>query len=176
MTTQQIWMELWSLSSWSWLVAAAMVGAYAWSVSWKLPRRAGFFFAGVAALVFVLVSPLDRLADGYVFSAHMAQHLALLLVVPPLLLLGLPARKKTRFIDTLFANPWMTWLAGIGVMWFWHIPSICAASLHNPVVRNIQFVSLVVAGVAFLTPILSSNGERRLDPAPSMRVRPGVAS
>ena len=37
-----------------------------------------------------LASPIDALADGYLFSAHMLQHLLLLLIVPPLILLSLP--------------------------------------------------------------------------------------
>ena len=48
---------------------------------------------GSAMLVFLLalVSPVETLADGYLFSAHMLQHLLLLLVVPALALLSLPA-------------------------------------------------------------------------------------
>lgn len=44
-------------------------------------------------LVFLLalVSPVETLAEGYLFSAHMLQHLLLLLVVPALALLSLPA-------------------------------------------------------------------------------------
>jgi putative membrane protein len=48
---------------------------------------------GIAVLVFLLalVSPVETLADGYLFSAHMLQHLLLLMVVPALALLSLPA-------------------------------------------------------------------------------------
>ena len=41
-------------------------------------------------LVFTLISPLNALADGYLFSAHMLQHILLLLIVPALLLMSLP--------------------------------------------------------------------------------------
>src|SRR3712207_8915641 len=54
--------------------------------------RAVAFASGVAVLLLSLVSPLDTLAHEYLFSAHMAQHLLLTLVVPPLLL----DRKSTR--------------------------------------------------------------------------------
>jgi cytochrome c oxidase assembly factor CtaG len=51
--------------------------------------RLGAFLAADLMLLLALISPLDVLADNYLFSAHMVQHLILLLGVPPLLLLGL---------------------------------------------------------------------------------------
>jgi putative membrane protein len=48
------------------------------------------FALGIATLLLALHSPLHHLADDYLFSAHMVQHLVLTLVVPPLLLLGTP--------------------------------------------------------------------------------------
>src|SRR5205823_989114 len=48
----------------------------------------------MVALLFLGVSlngPLHNLSDGYLFSAHMVQHLVLTLVFPPLLLYGTPA-------------------------------------------------------------------------------------
>ena len=56
--------------------------------------RAIAFALGVAVLLLSLVSPLDTLAHEYLFSAHMAQHLLLTLVVPQLLLLGLPNAER----------------------------------------------------------------------------------
>src|SRR5438034_10789393 len=44
---------------------------------------------GVAFLA--LDGPLHNLSDNYLFSAHMAQHLVLTLLFPPLLLYGTPA-------------------------------------------------------------------------------------
>src|SRR3712207_6858828 len=72
--------------------------------------RAVAFASGVAVLLLSLVSPLDTLAHEYLFSAHMAQHLLLTLVVPPLLLLGLPdaergARSAERGTRTNRASP-----------------------------------------------------------------------
>src|ERR1700733_9112909 len=53
-------------------------------------HRAPYFLAGVILLLFDLVSPIDTLADRYLFSAHIVQHFLLALVIPPLLLLGTP--------------------------------------------------------------------------------------
>src|SRR3989338_666120 len=49
------------------------------------------FFAALCVLLLALNGPLHDLADYYLFSAHMVQHLLLTLVVPPLLLAGTPA-------------------------------------------------------------------------------------
>src|SRR5829696_2594792 len=45
------------------------------------------FLGGILALLIALVSPLDALA-GVLFSAHMAQHLILMLIAAPLLVLS----------------------------------------------------------------------------------------
>ena len=47
------------------------------------------FALGLLSLVVALMSPLDALAEQ-LFSAHMTQHLMLMLVAPPLLILGRP--------------------------------------------------------------------------------------
>src|SRR5207253_8710582 len=48
------------------------------------------FTAGVVTLFIALATPLDTLADEYLFTAHMVQHLLLTLVAAPLLLAGTP--------------------------------------------------------------------------------------
>src|SRR6187549_1700640 len=51
--------------------------------------EAAAFYAGQLSLLVALVSPIDRLSD-LLFSAHMTQHEILLLVAPPLVVLGKP--------------------------------------------------------------------------------------
>lgn len=56
------------------------------------PRwRVASFLSGVTILFLALNGPVHDLSDRFLFSAHMLQHMLLMLVVPPLLLLGLPA-------------------------------------------------------------------------------------
>lgn len=56
-----------------------------------VPRHRVAAFAGGLLLLFLaLTGPLDELADTFLFSAHMVQHLILILAVPPLLLFGTP--------------------------------------------------------------------------------------
>src|SRR5947209_3996707 len=54
------------------------------------PGRAIAFLLGVNLMFLSLFSALDELGDRYLFSAHMLQHLILIMVGPPLMLIGTP--------------------------------------------------------------------------------------
>ena len=75
------------------IIGLALLGGL--YVSWGGPhaprRRVASFAAALAVLGLALNGPLHNLSDSYLFSAHMAQHLVLTLVFPPLLLYGTPA-------------------------------------------------------------------------------------
>mgnify|MGYP001221549354 FL=1 len=49
------------------------------------------FYASLATIIIALVSPLGVLADDYLLSAHMIQHLLITIVVPVLFYAGIPA-------------------------------------------------------------------------------------
>jgi putative membrane protein len=57
--------------------------------------RTGILLAGLAAIVLALQSPLDDLADRYLW-AHMVQHLLLMVVAAPLLVLAAPWLRMWR--------------------------------------------------------------------------------
>ncbi len=97
------WPEL--LSRWNWepsivIGVSLIVGVYLWLgnvLPWKIGkvarqsrRQVAWFVGGMVVLLFALVSPLDAWGEEYLFSAHMAQHLLLMLAVPPMLILGFP--------------------------------------------------------------------------------------
>ncbi|MDQ2806699.1 MAG: cytochrome c oxidase assembly protein, partial [Chloroflexota bacterium] len=90
MAIDRFWREGWHWEPSVLLGCLVLLGAYSGLLRGRRSARAGLFAAGVVTLAFVLISPLDTLADDYLFSAHMLQHLVLILVVPPLLLVGLP--------------------------------------------------------------------------------------
>src|SRR2546427_4205525 len=137
MTTRQL-----LVSTWDWnpivigVCLVALLG-YAKFTHRRLPARSGCFFAGIALCFLTLASPVNFLAAGYLFSAHMLQHLLLLLVVPPLLLLGLPEWKVKApgpaeigteenskgfppSLPKFRIHPFAAWLAGLSAMWIWH--------------------------------------------------------
>ena len=92
------------LSSWEWrvevlvvLVPLGLLYTIGWQrlrkrsthVRFATKRRLVAYWSGWALLVTALMSPLDRLG-GQLFFMHMIQHLLLIMVAPPLLLLANP--------------------------------------------------------------------------------------
>ena len=54
-------------------------------------RRTTLFSAGMGLLWFASEWPMHDLAEGYLYSAHMVQHMVYTLVAAPLLVAGIPA-------------------------------------------------------------------------------------
>ncbi len=55
------------------------------------PARQASFVAGIAVMFGALTGPIHEYGDCCLFSVHMVQHLLVTLVMPPLLLAGMPA-------------------------------------------------------------------------------------
>jgi cytochrome c oxidase assembly factor CtaG len=115
-------------------------------------------------MIIALLSPLQAMAEGVLFSAHMTQHILLLLIAPALLLASLPRQIEGRFP---FSNAAVAigWIGGVGSMWFWHAPNVCTAAVTVGWVRAMQTISLVGLGTAFWWPIFGPPDSHRLSPA-----------
>ncbi len=93
-----------------WLLAAGLVALYLYALRRLGPRHApaeeppasrrqiAAFLSGVGALVAVSGWPVHDIAEQSLFSAHMLEHMVLGLVVPPLLLVGIPAWLGARLV------------------------------------------------------------------------------
>ncbi|MEJ2635448.1 MAG: cytochrome c oxidase assembly protein [Calditrichia bacterium] len=150
------------LSAWEWdpsiiIGCAILLIAYLVLIGSRFNKRSLYYLLGLAIFFLALVSPLDELGDEYLFSAHMLQHILFILVVPPLLILGIPkwlAEKGMKYAffrktEHFFNRPLIAWIAAAGAMWFWHAPPIFNAALANETIHIIQHLSLVVAGTIF---------------------------
>jgi putative membrane protein len=152
-----------------------LVHGWTWRASVVVPVGAAVVLYGVAArprsamrtlamlgsaafVLLALVSPIDRLARGVLFSAHMLQHMLLVVVAPPLALLAMPR----ACLGGRPASPVATWLLGVGAMWLWHVPALCNRAATSGTMRAIQTVSLLVMGAAFWSPVLGPRLDRRL--------------
>ena len=89
----------WSLQpSLLYVAVAAMlywVGGRGYRRAGREPRRTAAFAAGLVTIVLALDSPIDAYADQ-LFWVHMLQHVLLLTVAPPLILLGRPWPRMWR--------------------------------------------------------------------------------
>ena len=105
----------WSLPIW--LTLAIILTAVIYLRGWIAIRRTrptqftgaqlAAFLSGLAILWLAIASPMDGFAD-VLLSAHMVEHLLLMSVVPPLLLLGLPQVPLLRGLP----GPILRWIAG----------------------------------------------------------------
>jgi cytochrome c oxidase assembly factor CtaG len=144
------------------------LAAYVQATKFPLTGRSVCFIAAVMLFFLTLSSPVNALAAGYLFSAHMLQHLLLLLVIPPLVLLSLPECNPSHFIgrtmDRLRLHPVAAWLAGLSAMWIWHERTLCDAATTTQAGRIIQIISLLGLGTIFWWPIAGPQQDRRLFP------------
>ncbi len=171
-------MTAWSLASWSWEPSVliglfAMIGAYIvglrrfqprtlWGEQVVSLRELFCFGAGVFFLVVALVSPLDTLSDA-LFVAHMFQHMLLVYVVPPLLLLGMPAwllrpalrlpgvEPALRFVTSFVPATIVFNLALI----VWHMPAAWDLALLSRPVHALEHLTFLGAALISWWPICS---------------------
>lgn len=123
------------------------------------------FAASIVTLAVVLSPPVDSIADA-AFSAHMAQHVVLLMVVPVLLtysralryvMMGLPAGLRRSFHATRrTARRWLrrTSLPVVGVtfaltLWVWHLPILYDTALSSDPVHVLEHACYLLAGILF---------------------------
>jgi putative membrane protein len=156
---------------WDWepsvvIGCAALLACYLAVVRKRSLVRMPFFLAGVVLLLLDLVSPIDALADRYLFSAHIVQHFLLALVIPPLLLLGTPSFELGAIskLERIVGQPPVSWLLGVGTMLVWHIPALFNAALTNDGLHIFQHLSFLVTGTIFWWPILGPLQDRHLAP------------
>jgi cytochrome c oxidase assembly factor CtaG len=182
--------DLWRAWSFDPLVLVLAAVSLAFFVSgWRRLRRRrpelapwsrlALFVAGVAVVVVGLVSPLDAIAEEYLQSAHMLQHvliadlgvvLALLAVRGPLSMFFLPrdllaplarARPLRRTLSFLL-RPRVAVPLWLTVLVLWHIPAMYDAALRHPAVHRAEHLSFVVVGALVWTLLIDPARHGRL--------------
>lgn len=148
-------------------------------------RRAGearCFYAGIAALALALLSPLDAVGHALA-SAHMVQHILIVLVAAPLLAFSAPAisllrgsppilRRQVgkwwkRFGITtantrVLKNPAVVWLLHAGTLWFWHAAVPYNAAVEHRLVHALEHTSFLVTGIMFWRVAIGSRYSRQV--------------
>jgi putative membrane protein len=162
MTTQQFFTSAWAWNVPGLLLSGIALVAYLWRFG--MNPRILYLLGGIGVSLFTLSSPLNALAAGYLFSAHMLQHILLLLIVPALLLMSLPQCISLGSRSWLISNPLAGWISGVGAMWLWHARPLCNAAVSSQLVSAVQISSLVLLGVIFWRQILAPREDERLSP------------
>lgn len=125
------------------------------------PWQAVAFFSAVLIAAAALLSPLHTLGETYLLSGHMAQHLLITMVAPPLLLLGTPG----WMLRPLLRLPLLRRLAGAllaplpaflffnAVFLLWHVPFFYQLALVVPPVHALEHSSVLLLALATWWPV-----------------------
>lgn len=136
---------------------------------------------GLASLAVAVASPLEALT-GLLFSAHMAQHLLLVLVAAPLLagaapaltmLWALPGRVRRPLaiawsksgwarLWRLASHPLAATVVFVAVLWAWHLPSLYQAAARNDALHTLEHLSMVGSAMLFWWSVLAPLGRPRI--------------
>jgi len=145
----------------------------------RLPWRGCAFALALATIVLALDSPLEREAEVTIW-AHMTQHILLMMVAAPLLVLGAPwmpcwrvlplgfrriaagaVVKNPRFawlrwIARAVATPLVAWILFNGTLALWHVPWLYDLTLRNTAVHYAEHAAFLVFGVLFWAQVIDS--------------------
>jgi putative membrane protein len=124
--------------------------------------RPVLFGLGVFTSFVALLSPIDTAGDLYLFSLHMLQHLLLMMVAPPLVLLGFAGLRapaadwfpRTRRLWWAITRPWPAVLIFNAVMLVWHIPALYDTTLTTEPIHVVEHLSFLAVGIVFWWPIV----------------------
>jgi len=135
--------------------------------------RAASFVFGLLFIWIAAASPLAAL-DHERLTAHMVQHLLLMTLAPPLILLGIPRKPLAlgllqRFLPavgcpsrsepmqqfaSVVTHPALCWLAAAGTLVVWHIPSVFMLGLRSQMWHGAEQASFLATGLLFWSPVV----------------------
>jgi putative membrane protein len=135
--------------------------------------RAGSFVFGLLFIWIATASPLAAL-DHEILTAHMVQHLLLMTLGPPLILLGMPPKPVAhgllqKFLQgvgrplrsepmqrfaSLVTHPALGWFAAAGALVVWHIPSVFMLGLRSEMWHGAEQASFLATGLLFWSPVV----------------------
>lgn len=175
------------LLSWSLPPAATFalgLTALVYLRGWVLMRQAGVpfvplwraisFLLGLLSLWIALASPFDTFSS-FVLTAHMLQHMTLMMLAPPLILLGAPVIPLVRglpvFAAREFAGPFLNWRVAnrVGdalthpivalllmgtVMFAWHTPRLYELALASSSWHEFEHACFFLASLVFWWPVI----------------------
>ena len=142
------------------------------------------FLGGTATLWFAIASPLDGISS-FLLSAHMVQHMLLLFVAPPLVLLGAPLLPLLRGLPRVFArdglgpflawpplrksgylltNPAVCWLAMAVTLIAWHVPTAFELALRSGGWHKAEHACFFLAALLFWWPVVLPFPSRHIWP------------
>lgn len=142
------------------------------------------WLSGLLFLAAALISPLDPLAE-ILFSAHMVQHMLLVVVVAPLLVFGispglaawaLPANwrrpvgrwwQRQKLLASTWEfllNPVTAWVLHVLALFLWHVPDFYQAALDVSWIHSLEHFTFLGTALLYWFQILRSQRDRENAP------------
>jgi putative membrane protein len=127
-------------------------------------RQKAAFYGGVATLLVALGPPLDDWSGHYLLTAHMVQHLLLMLLAPPLLLAGVPgwmlaplARNPVaNRIGYVLTRPVVAYGLASATLIAWHLPALYEAALYSDLLHLTEHALFFATALLAWWPVLGS--------------------
>jgi putative membrane protein len=127
------------------------------------PRKRRLFLLGMGVLWLGADWPIHDLAERYLYSMHMTQHLLFTLVAAPILIAGMPvwllrellAPAPIRRIFRFMTRPLVALIFFNAVLLFTHWPDVVAASVGSELVHLGLHVLIVTSALVMWWPVMS---------------------
>jgi cytochrome c oxidase assembly factor CtaG len=103
---------------------------------------------GLVSIVAAFVPPLSSLTHK-LFAAHMAQHVLLLAVAPPLIMLALVSTRAWRSVPRVLTHPVVAWVVFNVTMVVWHIPWLYDLALRNGGIHVLEHALFLGTGLLY---------------------------
>jgi len=138
------------------------------------PRKRRLFLLGMGVLWLGADWPIHDLAERYLYSMHMTQHLLFTLVAAPILIAGMPvwllrellAPAPVRRVFRFMTRPLVALIFFNAVLLFTHWPEVVAASVGSELVHLGLHVLIVTSALVMWWPVMSPLPEMPPLPAP----------
>jgi cytochrome c oxidase assembly factor CtaG len=138
--------------------------------AWRLAA----FLAGIVSLWVAIGSPIEAL-DDVSLTVHMVQHLLLMAIAPPLILLSAPALPllqglpkwmarstvapilrwaSVKQLGHFITSPAICWLAPALALIGWHIPAVFELALRSRGWHEFEHASFFATGLLFWWPVV----------------------
>ncbi len=146
------------------------------------------FVSSQAVILFAFYSPLSEISTT-LFSAHMLQHVLLILVAAPLfaysspfrlLLFALPHRprqainawcvnaSRLHWVSALRTKSWIAWAVFAGMLWVWHLPSLYQLAVESSAVHALEHFGLFGSSAFFWWTLTRNRNDSRAALGPSV--------
>jgi putative membrane protein len=129
--------------------------------------RAASFVFGLLFIWIATASPLAAL-DHELLTAHMVQHLLLMTLAPPLVLIGMPRKTLPHGLLAAATHPALCWFSAAGTLVVWHIPSVFMLGLQSQMWHSVEQLSFLASGLLFWRPVVRPSASTSKWPEPSI--------